>query len=142
MRIHHKAVKFVRFAPKEVHRQLLNSPKRLPTARELPETSYRKPDIFEQKAVRVYSRSQDNAKLKTIKNCYTNFIKDLQSEQYSAEFVEYTDPPPTPTNASIPPVTQSPKTKCDDDDSSSQSSKRQKRTLFDVVTKERKRSRE
>jgi len=154
--IHHgmkdkNPVNFMRFLPKRLQRQLHNFPENLPTAKQIPQTSYRKPDIFEQKTVRVYCRSVDNAKLKQLAKCYEEFIGKLQGQEseneqkYAAEFEYIDDRPQTPTSRSNrvfavsqttpPSVSRSPNKY---GDVSPPSSKRQKQSgpLFAQVVKE------
>jgi len=152
-KIHHgmkekNPVNFMRFLPKDLHRQLLNTPENLPTARQIPDTSYRKPNVFLQKSVRVYCRSMDKAKHTRLGKSYKEFIDRLQqqqqgqglenNEQKYSEVFEYQDLPQTPTRDSdcIPTVSQSP---IRYDDISPPISKRQKhnspRPLFAEVRK-------
>ena len=141
----------MRFLPKRLQRQLHSSPENLPTAKQIPETSYRKPDIFEQKTVRVYCRSVDNVKLKQLAKCYEEFICKLQGQEseneqkYAAEFEYIDDRPQTPTRRSNcvfavsqttpPSVSRSPNKY---DDVSPPNRKRQKQSgpLFAQVVKE------
>mmetsp|Transcript_8531 Transcript_8531/g.18453 ORF Transcript_8531/g.18453 Transcript_8531/m.18453 type:complete len:701 (-) Transcript_8531:93-2195(-) len=156
-KIHHgmkekNPVNFMRFLPKGLQRQLLNSPANLPTARQIPEASYRKPDTFQQKNVRVYSRSVDKAKLKQLAKCYEDFIGDLQAQEsenernFSVEFEYVDDLPQTPSRSttrvmagSPPCISQSPN-KDDEDEWEPPSNKRQRHsgpgTLFARVTKQ------
>ena len=129
----HTAVDFMRFVPKELHSQLLNRPENLPIAKPVPGSSYRKPDIFLQKAVRIFCRSSDEAKLKRLKKCYNELIANLQNEKsddgrFSVEIEEYVPHTPTRSSSAIavsqetpPSVTQTPNKY---DDFSSQTIKR------------------
>eukprot|EP00578_Thalassiosira_sp_NH16_P002716 CAMPEP_0181129742 /NCGR_PEP_ID=MMETSP1071-20121207/29484_1 /TAXON_ID=35127 /ORGANISM="Thalassiosira sp., Strain NH16" /LENGTH=314 /DNA_ID=CAMNT_0023215749 /DNA_START=27 /DNA_END=971 /DNA_ORIENTATION=+ len=119
MQIHHgmkdkNPVDFMRFLPKKYHRQLLNSPQNLPTAVQIPGSTYRKPDIFLQKSVRVFCRSSDHAKEKRLKKYYAEFIGDLRNQEepnaknYSFQFDGYIPQTPTGRLKSIPLTQESP----------------------------------
>lgn len=83
----------MRFLPtKKYGNQLLNRPENLPTARQIPGSSYRKPDVFLQNSVRVFCRSFDSDRRKQLKASYKMFVSDLIDEvrRYPrVEFEEY-----------------------------------------------------
>jgi hypothetical protein len=86
------AVDRMRFLPtKKYGKQLLNRPDNLPTAKQIPGSSYRKPDVFLQNSVRVFCRSFDSSKRKQLKASYKWFISELIEEvRYPrVEFEEY-----------------------------------------------------
>jgi hypothetical protein len=82
----------MRFLPtKKYSKKLLNRPENLPTAKQIPGSSYRKPDVFLQNSVRVFCRSFESAKQKQVKASYKWFLRELFNEvRYpQVEFEEY-----------------------------------------------------
>ncbi|KAL9179279.1 hypothetical protein ACHAXT_008569 [Thalassiosira profunda] len=151
--IHHgmgarNPVDSMRFLSKDKHRELINSPDRLPEAKQVPGSSYRTPTTFLERSVRVFCRNE--AKRKRLSNLYGEFIHNLQSEKstgderYTAiEYEPIDSSPSTPrkhpggnafhVTQSPPTVSQTPE-KYDGD--SARSNKRQRQepqTLFDQV---------
>ncbi|KAL7538533.1 hypothetical protein ACHAWF_006122 [Thalassiosira exigua] len=139
--IHHgmkdqNPVSFMRFLPKKFHRQLLNSPENLPVAKQIPDSSYKKPDIFLQKEIRVFCKNPNMTTHRKLKKCCRAFFNDLKdkdscdNQQYTLEIIEET--PQTPTRTlTEPAVTQSPP----DDHSSLPRKSGPRRSLMNDVMK-------
>ena len=104
--------------------QLLNSADKLPVAKQMNSSMYRKPDIFQQQSIRIFCRSSDKLKQKLLAKYYTQFSRDLRNES-ECLFEEVV--PQSPNDAEIvdalPSVTQTPEKY---DDCSPQRNKRQR----------------
>ena len=100
----------LRFLPKKSHSQLLNSTRKLPVAKQIDGSLYRKPDIFQQQSIRIFCRNSDLSKQKLLTKYYKQFSHNLRNETSLFEEVE----PQSPNNTGIvdadtlPSVTQTP----------------------------------
>ena len=112
----------LRFLPKKCHGQLLNSVNKLPVAKQINSSHYRKPDIFQQQSIRIFCRNSDKAK--QLAKYYKQFSRDLRNES-ECLFEEVVPQSPNDTEIvdALPSVTQTPEKY---DDCSPQKNKRQR----------------
>lgn len=71
------------------------SPESLPTAKKIPAGTYAGSYPLMQNAVRVICRSFDTAKQDHLKQCYSQFIMNLESEQRYSD-IQFEELPQTP----------------------------------------------
>ena len=118
-----KAVDNLRFLPKKNHMQLLNSADKLPVAKQMNSSMYRKPDIFQQQSIRIFCRNSDKLKQKLLTKYYKQFSNNLRYE--SKCLFEEVDQSPNDAEIvdALPSVTQTPEKY---DDCSPQRNKRQR----------------
>ena len=97
----------LRFLPKKCHGQLLNSVNKLPVAKQINSSHYRKPDIFQQQSIRIFCRNSDKAK--QLAKYYKQFSRDLRNES-ECLFEEVVPQSPNDTEIvdALPSVTQTP----------------------------------
>ena len=114
----------LRFLPKKCHGQLLNSVNKLPVAKQINSSHYRKPDIFQQQSIRIFYRNSDKSKQKLLAKYYKQFSRDLRNES-ECLFEEVVPQSPNDTEIvdALPSVTQTPEKY---DDCSPQKNKRQR----------------
>lgn len=114
----------LRFLPKKCHGQLLNSVNKLPVAKQINSSHYRKPDIFQQQSIRIFCRNSDKSKQKLLAKYYKQFSRDLRNES-ECLFEEVVPQSPNDTEIvdALPSVTQTPEKY---DDCSPQKNKRQR----------------
>ena len=114
----------LRFLPKKCHGQLLNSVNKLPVAKQINSSHYRKPDIFQQQSIRIFCRNSDKSKQKLVAKYYKQFSRDLRNES-ECLFEEVVPQSPNDTEIvdALPSVTQTPEKY---DDCSPQKNKRQR----------------
>jgi hypothetical protein len=105
------------------------SPECLPLAKKVPVGMYACSYPLMQNSVRVICRSEDTAKQELLKQCFTEFIGNLQSEDEQYSNVQFDEIPQTPTRNlndeldNMPCVSQTP---LRDDDGASSLPKRQR----------------
>ena len=114
----------LRFLPKKCHGQLLNTVNKLPVAKQINSSHYRKPDIFQQQSIRIFCRNSDKSKQKLLAKYYKQFSRDLRNES-ECLFEEVVPQSPNDTEIvdALPSVTQTPEKY---DDCSPQKNKRQR----------------
>ena len=114
----------LRFLPKKCHGQLLNSANKLPVAKQINSSHYRKPDIFQQQSIRIFCRNSDKSKQKLLAKYYKQFSRDLRNES-ECLFEEVVPQSPNDTEIvdALPSVTQTPEKY---EDCSPQKNKRQR----------------